>query len=149
MKLILTILGLLYMVCPYDAFPDFFVGWGWLDDLVILFLLWRYAFSGRLRNPFFFKQRYGSGFSSGYSQNKNSQQQRDTSHTQSTPNEKDPYVVLGVERNASIEEIRKAYKELVARYHPDKVSHLGDEFKELAEEKFKQIQEAYQKLSAK
>jgi len=38
---------------------------------------------------------------------------------------------------------------LANKYHPDKVDHLGEEFKKLAEKKFKDIQEAYQKLTVK
>lgn len=52
-----------------------------------------------------------------------------------------PYEVLGVSRNASIDEIKKAYKELSRKYHPD--SYVGNPLSSLAEEKFKQVQEAY------
>jgi len=54
-----------------------------------------------------------------------------------------------VNRGASAGEIKSAYRKLANKYHPDKVDHLGEEFKELAEKKFKDIQEAYQKLTAK
>lgn len=52
-----------------------------------------------------------------------------------------PYEVLGVSRNASIDEIKRAYKELSRKYHPD--SYIGNPLSSLAEEKFKQVQEAY------
>lgn len=52
-----------------------------------------------------------------------------------------PYEVLGVSRNADIEEIKRAYRELSRKYHPD--SYVGNPLSSLAEEKFKQIQEAY------
>jgi curved DNA-binding protein len=55
----------------------------------------------------------------------------------------DYYQVLGVNRDASPEEIKKAYRKLAMKYHPDKVK--GD--KKAAEEKFKQISEAYAVLS--
>lgn len=54
---------------------------------------------------------------------------------------KDPYEVLGVNKNASEAEIKKAYKELVKKYHPDK--YIDNPLKELAEEKLKEINEAY------
>ena len=55
----------------------------------------------------------------------------------------DPYKVLGVTSESSNEEIHKAYRNLANKYHPDKVSHLGKEFIELANEKFTKIQKAY------
>ena len=55
-----------------------------------------------------------------------------------------PYEILGISRNASEEEIKKAYKELVKKYHPD--MHQNNPLSELAEEKFKEIQEAYEYL---
>ena len=59
---------------------------------------------------------------------------------------KTPYEILDVPLGASQEDIKAAFKQLAGKYHPDKVEHLGDEFKALAEEKFKEIQEAYQHL---
>lgn len=51
--------------------------------------------------------------------------------------------VLGLKGQVTISEVKKAYRELLGKYHPDKVNHLGDEFKEIAEEKTKAIIEAY------
>lgn len=53
----------------------------------------------------------------------------------------DPYQVLGVSRNASNDEIKRAYRELIRKYHPD--SYADNPLADLAEEKFKEIQEAY------
>jgi molecular chaperone DnaJ len=55
---------------------------------------------------------------------------------------RDYYKVLGVEKNADAEEIRKAYRELAKRYHPDR--NVGDQE---AEERFKEAAEAYEVLS--
>jgi curved DNA-binding protein len=55
---------------------------------------------------------------------------------------KDYYKILGVERSASAEAIRKAYRKLAMKYHPDQ--NPGDK---AAEERFKEINEAYQVLS--
>lgn len=51
--------------------------------------------------------------------------------------------VLDVSSDAPIDEIRRAYKGLMSKYHPDKVATLGDELKVLAEKKSKQITAAY------
>ena len=55
-----------------------------------------------------------------------------------------PYEVLGVPVNASDEEIKRAYRELSRKYHPD--SYSGNPLSSLAEEKFKQVQEAYDQI---
>lgn len=53
----------------------------------------------------------------------------------------DPYQVLGVGRTATDDEIKKAYRELSRKYHPD--SYVNNPLANLAEEKFKEVQEAY------
>ncbi|MFH1578027.1 MAG: molecular chaperone DnaJ [Candidatus Omnitrophota bacterium] len=57
---------------------------------------------------------------------------------------RDYYEILGIKKNASLDEIRRAYRELALRHHPDRVAH---EQKKEAEEKFKEISEAYAVLS--
>ncbi|PHR28980.1 MAG: molecular chaperone DnaJ [Desulfotalea sp.] len=52
------------------------------------------------------------------------------------------YATLGLEKGASAEVIKKAYRKLSMQYHPDKVRHLGDEFRAIAEEKMKEINAA-------
>lgn len=56
------------------------------------------------------------------------------------------YEVLGVEPDAPVEEIKRAYRKLAVENHPDKVANLGPEFVKVAEEKFKVIQEAYDEI---
>jgi len=142
LKFLLILLGLLYFLSPYDFFPDFIVGWGWIDDLIVLWFLWR-----------FFKSFGPGGSRSGrydYEKHRSFENGRKSdSRIRENNGPKNPYTVLGIERNASTEEIKKAYKQLANKYHPDKVHHLGDDFKKLAEERFKEIQEAYQHLTEK
>ena len=56
---------------------------------------------------------------------------------------RDFYEILGLSKSASQEEIKKAYRKLSMKYHPDKVGHLGDEFQKIAETKMKEINAAY------
>ena len=56
----------------------------------------------------------------------------------------DPYSVLGVSQNASNDDIKKAYRELSRKYHPD--SYVDNPLSDLAEEKVKEVQEAYQQI---
>lgn len=54
---------------------------------------------------------------------------------------KNPYEVLGVSPSASDDEIKKAYRELSRKYHPD--ANINNPLADLAAEKFKEVQEAY------
>lgn len=54
------------------------------------------------------------------------------------------YRILEIEKTASNEEVKKAHRKMVKKYHPDKLQHLGEEHMKGAEEKFKQVQKAYE-----
>lgn len=56
----------------------------------------------------------------------------------------DPYSILGLQRGASDEEIKKAYRKLSRQYHPD--ANLNNPNKDQAEAKFKEVQQAYQQI---
>lgn len=56
------------------------------------------------------------------------------------------YRILEVERSATDDELKKAYRRMALKYHPDKVGHLGEEFRKTAEEKFKSVNEAWEKI---
>ncbi|MBI5882776.1 MAG: DUF1232 domain-containing protein [Elusimicrobia bacterium] len=114
---------LLYILSPIDVIPDLTPFLGWVDDLIVaavtLAMVWR-----RLR-PAKAKAAAAPGRGSG------------------AP---DPAEVLGVRPGARPEEIRKAYREMMAQYHPDKVAHLGPELKETALRKTLEIQAAYERF---
>jgi len=56
------------------------------------------------------------------------------------------YKILEISDNASDSEVKKAFRKMANKYHPDKVSHLGMEIQKNAEEKFKAVNDAYQKV---
>ena len=69
--------------------------------------------------------------------------------TNTSENYKSDYDILGVSKSDSPEAIKKAYKQLCKKYHPDKVQHLGEEFKKFAEQKIKEINSAYDNINQK
>ena len=148
MKIALVIAALLYALLPYDLLPDLLVGWGWLDDLVIIGLLWRYLFHEK-QSP---QTKWSRIFGSQNRANRSSQSRRKESkfgHAQETSDHRNPYDVLGIPHTATTAEVKSAYRKLVVKYHPDKVAHLGDEFKIMAEDRFKEIQQAYHEIVGK
>jgi len=56
------------------------------------------------------------------------------------------YKILEIESTASDDEVKKAFRNMAMKYHPDKVGHLGEDFKKVANEKFRKVQEAYDKV---
>lgn len=56
------------------------------------------------------------------------------------------YKILELDSNATMSEIKVAYRKMAKKYHPDKVLHLGKEHQKGAEEKFRKVQEAYEQL---
>lgn len=127
--IIFIIAGLVYCIWPLDLVPDFLGVVGWVDDILVLGLT-IYMAAGSLR------QRVNQG---------------PRRKTRQAPEEKpvlhDPYEILGISSDASAAEIKEAYRREMAKYHPDKVEHLGDEFKLIAEKKAKALQEAYERLT--
>jgi len=138
-RLLFSLLGLGYVICPYDLVPDFFVGAGWIDDIIVAGLIWWFFYKKRQPEP-------GTGQDSTRARTGAGPGKREGDAAGETSGTKTPYSILGISEGASPDEIRRAYLELAARYHPDKVSHLGMEFRELAEQRFKEIQAAYATL---
>jgi len=135
--LIYLIGAILYVLFPRDLVPDFLVGWGWLDDALVLYFLWRYYRRQRLLKEA--SQRSDQSGPTADDRRSRAANTNDRGH-------RDPYTVLEIKPDASIEEIKAAYRRLAAQYHPDKVQHLGREIQEMAEMRFKEIQQAYEAL---
>jgi DnaJ like chaperone protein len=56
------------------------------------------------------------------------------------------YKILEISATVSDDEVKKAYRKMAVKYHPDKVQHLGGDFQQMAEDKFKILNEAYQQI---
>ncbi len=133
------LLSLLYVLSPLDLVPDVLPGVGWVDDLLVIgALLWYLSAKTPGRAPWDVFGRMGW---------------RPRAPGDVRPedlradfSQVDPYELLEVPRGASADEIKSAYKRAVARYHPDKVAHLGKEFQELAHRKLLAIQHAYEAI---
>jgi len=137
------LIALLYVISPVDAIPDLVPGLGWLDDLIVLGILaWVLIARQRRRSPWDVFQGRGGG---GWTRRSSGPRPEDLTADFSTM---DPYALLDVSPSASPEEIKTAYKRAVARYHPDKVAHLGQEFQALAHKKLLAIQQAYEILQS-
>lgn len=138
------LLGLVYIVSPIDAIPDFIPGVGWLDDLFVLgFLVWYLSSQQRGFSPWdLFRGRVGDP----RARRPSAQRPEDLS---ADFTQMDPYTLLEISPGASPEQIKAAYRHAVSRYHPDKVTHLGPEFQELAHKKLLAIQDAYEALQGK
>jgi len=170
-KFFITLAVMIYVISPIDLIPDFMVPFlGWIDDTVLISMLIYYLRTGKFPGIFSKKgsPNYGAGSfqnarnsqSTGRSQGAGDNSQQETfsgtrnqktsqeDRTENKPRQtKSPHEILGISPDATREEIRTAYLNLAKQYHPDRVSHLGEEFQELAEKRFKEIQQAYATLS--
>jgi len=164
MKLVLVLFGLAYLISPVDLIPDLLLPWvGWIDDGVIVWSIYYLIRYGEL--PWFlFRKNTGKRFpgrptgpgprTNTSGQNNKKDKKKPNPHSEKTNSSRpgnarpvsSPYEILGVAKTASWQEIQTAYKEKIKQYHPDKLSHLGDEFADLANEKFLEIQTAYGQL---
>ena len=56
------------------------------------------------------------------------------------------YKILEISKDASDDDVKKAYRRMAMKYHPDKVSYLGEDFQKTAKEKFQKVGEAYEQI---
>src|SRR6056297_3858254 len=150
--LLIILLVAFYVIFRLDLIRDVVPVLGWIDDTFLVGLLiyyFRYKklpafllYLGRL----LFRRRQGSAGQQPGDEGSDGREEKAGTGQSGFHTARDPYAVLGVRRGASRKEIQAAYREAVQRYHPDKVSHLGEEFQDLAKKKFVEIQQAYDQL---
>jgi len=138
------ILVALYFLSPVDIFPDFLGLPGRIDDFLVALagLYFMYANSAKKR---------GSG---GAASRSNAGDGRagpgrgraEAGEAPPEPGLRDPYEVLEVPRGTPLAEIRRRYRERLMQVHPDRVQHLGKEFQEMAEQKTRELTEAFRKI---
>jgi len=75
-----------------------------------------------------------------------SQKDRESLKNMFVPSDDAYYKILEIEATATNEEVKKAYRKMARKFHPDMVSHLGEDFREVANEKFRKVNEAYEKI---
>ena len=123
----------LYVRSPIDFIPDRVGLLGLLDDVLgLVFTLWWVRRQLGQTGPYQARRPRGDGAG------------RAASDTAAGAD--DPYSVLGIPHGASPDEITRAYREQMKRYHPDRVAGLGEELQRVAHEKTVAIQRAYEAL---
>ncbi len=136
----IALVALVYVLFPRDLIPDYLIGWGWLDDLLVVYMLWRYYRRFKTMQRDGGRTHRTDGAADG-------RQAHSAESERRAP--RNAYEILGVAPDAGRDEIKAAYRRLAAQYHPDKVQHLGREFQELAAARFREIQQAYDELMAR
>ena len=131
---LLIVLALLYVVFPWDL--DFLPVVGRVDDVIVVLLALYYYWKK--------KKIIDSMGRSGPSGEGPAEEpgQGDGAGGE----EGDPYRLLGVLPGDDEETIKKAYRDLLGKYHPDRVQHLGEEFREMAARKTVAITRAWQRV---
>lgn len=164
LKILFTAIGLLYLLSPYDLLPDMAGLVGRLDDLLLgAYLIYQYhrlkrrgaraeesASGAESSNAEEHRFDYGSARPSHEewesAQREGSGKKSGSEGKKPSPQAFDPYQVFDLPHGASTAEIESRYRELMKRYHPDRVNHLGEEFRTLAHERTVEIQRAYDML---
>ena len=124
------LLALAYLISPIDALPDV-TPVGLLDDLIVVVTTGWWIYTQWQRRP---------------------RMERAEMPPPPPPPPRepgwDPYRVLEIPRGATRDEITRAYREQMKRYHPDRVGDLGEELQRVAHRKTLEIQRAYTELTA-
>lgn len=125
-------------------------GGGGFFSILIIFLVirlvFRSLFGGRSSYTHFY---YDSNEDQNRYQRQYNSQSNESSQQRTYQPAKDYYSILGVTREASDDEVKKAYRKLIMEYHPDKVannSNNDSKYKEFAAKRFREVQDAYEQI---
>ena len=136
--------GLAYVASPLDLIPG--LGpIGMLDDIIFIIAMVWFFTSWLPKNShriYWFKPKAQQATGQGRSGPEMGAESAERA-------EFDPFDTLDLKPGATPDEIKVAYRRMLAKYHPDKVSHLGEEFQKIAHEKALDIQKAYEMLCGK
>ncbi len=139
---LVLVLIVLYILSPVDLVPDFLGLPGRVDDL--LAAVAGYLYLQRMqRGKRGTEGRARSGRSGPWEKAGGARAGSGSDRGNGPSRPRDPYQVLEVSPDAPLEEIRSRYRELLLRYHPDRVQHLGREFQELADRRTKELNAAF------
>lgn len=136
LRWLLWLLPIAYFLLPFDL--DRLGPFGRIDDILVMgFSFWAFERAGKFKD--FYREAC---------------EQRRQGAPRSAPASdplqgKTPRQILGVGERAAADEIKAAYRRLVALYHPDKFAHLGPEFEATAERRTRAIIAAYQSLQGR
>ncbi|MGE3541846.1 MAG: DUF1232 domain-containing protein [Candidatus Tectimicrobiota bacterium] len=125
----------LYFLSPIDAVPDFIPYIGRLDDVLMIFVIYRMAQRWRMAREA--RQRWTRPAGTA---------EEEVGNAEKVQKEQTAWEILQITPGATQGEIHTAYKTLLMKYHPDRVAHLGEEFQQLAHRRTVEIQQAYAQL---
>lgn len=126
---------IIYWIMPVDFLPDYIFGpLGHIDDVIVVMLSF-WVFDKLKDMTKIWEKDLGQGKSS------------KAKHADPAAAAADPYSVLGVPEGSDQETCKRAYRERLQEYHPDKYNHLGAEFEAVARQKTEAVIAAYQQVS--
>ena len=126
----LIIILIIYIISPLDLFPFVF------DDLIasgFLFYFWRKFKNQKNQKSYYSRSKSQTNINAG---------------SDGPMNLDESYKLLNVSFDASLSEVQKAYKEKMAKSHPDKVAHLSEELQKKAKELALEINKAYNNIKS-
>ncbi len=149
--MLLALIALAYLISPVDLIPDLLLPFvGWIDDGLLVGLIIYYLRFNRLPGIFNWRSEARDFEQGGHSTHGREDQEQPRARGQQpgASTDKKPHEVLGIDENATRDEIQAAFRAAAKQYHPDRVASLGKEFQDLANLKFIEIKEAYARMMA-